>query len=373
MRIRYKFRVDTIPLTAQVGIRRTVCIEDMNLFGRRSSKVDQTPEAAEKLAERRSVLQGMILMNGLDRKPFAGAEWPYFFTDLRDEAQAAKVALPDGSVHALASSLDAFPADAVLRLFAAYFAYITPLQPERENYVDELLSVFDRAGAQRMRKRRAAVQALIVAQERDKALRLAEANRRLTLEVEHMRCPRGRLDLKPDEFLRWVQAQTPDTWHLVMFGWEYDDDSYNSALSWILDQPQCDVGTAARFFFFAATGLATGDPEKLRSYHRAQWELMKKAADLWSAGHYLQSELDPGLDGADVAWFDGYAADRLRDGRPLAFAIPAPTARSFGTRWPQSGYAYHGGGRVGPSFEVWLKSRERSGSCGKNYPACCGD
>ena len=337
----------------------------MNLFGRRSGKIDRTPEAAEKLAKRRSMLQGMILMNGLDREPFAGAQWPYFFTDLRDEAQAAKVALPDGSVNALASSLDALPADAVLRLFATYFAYITPLEPERENSVDELLSVFDRAGAQRMRKRRAAVQALIAAQEREKALRLAEADRRQKLEMEHIRCPRGRLDLKPDQFLHWVQAQRPDTWHLVMFGWEYDDDSYNSALSWILDQPQCDVGTAARFFFLAAMGLATEDPEKLRRHYRAQWELMKKAADLWSAGHIWQSELDPGLSGTDVDWFDGYAADRLRDGRPLAFAIPAPTARSFGTRWPQSGYAYHGGGRVGPSFEIWLKNRERSGLCEK--------
>ena len=343
------------------------------MFGRKSSKVDQTPEAAEKLAKRRSMLQGMILMNGLDRKPFGGAQWPYFFTDLRDEIQAAKVALPNGSAKALADSLDALPADAVLRLYAAYFVYISPLEPEREVSVDELLSVFDRAGAQRMRKRRAAVQALIVAEEREKALRLAEANRRQALEMEHMRCPRGRLDLRPNEFLQWVQAQTPDTWHLIVCGWEYDDDSYNSALSWILDQRQCDVGTAARFFFFAAMGLATEDPEKLRPYHRAQWELMKKAADRWSAEHYLQSELDPGLDGTDVAWFDGYAADRIRDGRPLAFTIPAPTARSFGTRLPQSGYAYHGGGRVGPSFGVWLKNRERSGSCGKDFPACCGN
>jgi hypothetical protein len=257
------------------------------LFGRKSSKVDQTPEAAEKLAKRRSMLQGMILMNGLDRKPFGGAQWPYFFTDLRDEIQAAKVALPNGSAKALADSLDALPADAVLRLYAAYFVYISPLEPEREVSVDELLSVFDRAGAQRMRKRRAAVQALIVAQEREKALRLAEANRRQALEMEHMRCPRGRLDLRPNEFLQWVQAQTPDTWHLIVCGWEYDDDSYNSALSWILDQRQCDVGTAARFFFFAAMGLATEDPEKLRPYHRAQWELMKKAADRWSAEHYL--------------------------------------------------------------------------------------
>lgn len=343
----------------------------MNLFGWRGSKADQSPEAVKKLAERRGMLQGMILMNGLDRKPFAGAQWPYFFADLRDEAQAAKVALPDSSVHALANSLDALPADAVYRLYAAYFAYITPLKPERENSVDELLSVFDRAGAQRMRQRRAAVQALIDAEERDKALRLAEADRRQKLEMEHTRCPRGRLDLSPDEFLQWIRAQTPDTWHLIVFGWEYDDDSFNSALSWILDQPQCDVGTAARFFFLAAMGLATEEPEKLRSHYRAQWELMKKAADLWSAGHYRQSELDPGLDGADVAWFDGYAADRLHEGRPLAFAIPAPTARSFGTRLPQSGYAYHGSGRVGPSFEVWLKNRARSGSCGKDFPACC--
>ena len=160
-----------------------------------------------------------------------------------------------------------------------------------------------------MRKRRAAVQALIVAQERDKALRLAEAERRQKLEMEHARCPRGRWDLKPVEFLQWLQAQTPGTWHLFMVAWEYDDDSYNSAVSWILDQPQCDVGTAARIFFVTAMWLVTEDPEKLQPHYRAQWELMKKAADLWSAGHYLQSQLDPGLDGADVAWFDGYAAE----------------------------------------------------------------
>jgi hypothetical protein len=342
------------------------------MFGRGKSFDAQRPEALEQLAVRRKFLQNAILINALSRKPSDAAQWPYFFEDMREEMRVAKITVANESVKAQAGVLDALPAEAVLRLFSAYYAYITPLAPENEASVDELLSVFDAANAKRIRQRRAAVQALTATAEQEIAQRKAEAERREALQREYLSCPRGKLDLGPAEFLQWVRTQSSDTWHIVVREWDYNVNSYDTALSWILEQPECDAGTAARFFFLSAIGLASEDLAKLHSGYIEQWHCMKKAADHWSAGHYLKSELSPDAEGSDIAWFDGYAAHRLRDGRPLAFAIPAPAARQFGTRSPQSGYAYHGGGRVGPSFDVWLRSRQRSGSCGKDFPACCG-
>jgi hypothetical protein len=116
----------------------------------------------------------------------------------------------------------------------------------------------------------------------------------------------------------------------------------------------------------------TEEPENLGPHDREQWSLMKKAADRWSSGHYRQAEFDPEIDEPDIAWFDKYAARRSAEGRPLPFAIPAPPSRDFAKRPALSEFAYFGGGRAGPSFDVWLNSRGRPDSCGKDFPACCG-
>jgi hypothetical protein len=329
------------------------------VFSRMNRVVAESQEALEKLASRRRMLQGMILTSGLGKKPFAAPRWPYFFEDMRDEMRAAKVVPNDDSVKSLAGALDAMPLDAVLRLFGAYFVYITPSAPENEASIDELLSVFNVAGAERIRRRRSAVQALNGAAERDQARNLSEVERVDALRTEYLSCARGMMDLDADGFLRWVQVQTSDTWHVVVCGWDFDDGAYGAALAWILDQPLCAAATAARFFFLSALGLATEDPAGLQNHYRAQWNLMKNAANRWSSGYYLRSDLDPGVEAADIAWFDGYAAGRWREGRPLHFAIPAPDAREFGMRPAQSAFTYHGGGRVGPSFDVWLKNRGR--------------
>lgn len=44
----------------------------------------------------------------------------------------------------------------------------------------------------------------------------------------------------------WLKEQTPDTWHRVASTWNYDHK--NLPLVWILNQENCDRGTAAQVF-----------------------------------------------------------------------------------------------------------------------------
>ena len=158
--------------------------------------------------------------------------------------------------------------------------------------------------------------------------------------------------------LRWVKYQTPDTWQILLDGWDYNEGGRrNDVLRWIFDQPNCDVATAAKFFFTA--GLAGEDPESLSPWYRGDWELMKRVADNWSCGLYMRSELALDVEASDIEYFDRLAEKRKKTGQPLAFRIPGPRFRRFGTRSPRSDYFYEHGGPLSWSFDAWLKRRER--------------
>ena len=51
---------------------------------------------------------------------------------------------------------------------------------------------------------------------------------------------------QPELIIKWLSKQTPDTWHRVVTTWNYDHE--NKILSWVLQQENCDKGTAANVF-----------------------------------------------------------------------------------------------------------------------------
>lgn len=59
-------------------------------------------------------------------------------------------------------------------------------------------------------------------------------------------------DGETDEIIAWLQNQTPDTWHNVVLSWNYDNG--DKVLTWILNQEDCDRGTAAQVFLVEGVG-----------------------------------------------------------------------------------------------------------------------
>lgn len=68
---------------------------------------------------------------------------------------------------------------------------------------------------------------------------------------------------QPDAVIDWLNKQTPETWHLVVMTWNYDHE--DKVLSWILNQENCDKGTAARIFDVEGLGHWLGDEKLARN------------------------------------------------------------------------------------------------------------
>ena len=303
-------------------------------------------------------------------RAFEGLSWEYFLADLELEARAARLALMrDGTVGSFCDTIDVLPPMAILRLIAARTVYFSPLAPENEAQVDWLLQPLDAATATQMRQRRHAIHAIQASEAtQDEARKKAEA-REEALRSQWRQCPRARLSSAPEDFLRWVKVQSPDTWHEIVLGWDYNCGDRDDVLAWILDQPNCDLGTVAQFFFTAALGLADEDPEKLSPLYRRGWLQMKRVADNWQRGHYVRSELKHRVEPYDIKYYDDLVARRQAEGNPLPWTVPGPQERRFGMREPDSSYSYKPG-HLRLTFAVWKRHRDRS-TCGQDFPRCC--
>lgn len=64
---------------------------------------------------------------------------------------------------------------------------------------------------------------------------------------------------KPELIIDWLSLQTPDTWHRVVMTWNYDYG--DKVLAWVLQQENCDKGTAARVFDVEGLGHWLWDAE----------------------------------------------------------------------------------------------------------------
>ncbi|KYG23404.1 hypothetical protein SE92_26835 [Bradyrhizobium sp. AT1] len=325
-----------------------------------------------KIARYRDSTRNRIMMHAVCHAGgagvFQGLSWDYFLADVELEARAARRKMRDMTVGSICDTIDVLPPAAIIRLDAALLVYFTPRSPENEAQVDWLLQGQDAATVKRMRQRRHAVHAAeAVAAKQEEARRAAAAPDEMLLS-QYWPCPHAAISTGPEDFLPWIKLQTPDTWHIIVEGWDYNSMQRDDVIEWILDQPSCDLGTAAQYFFTAAIGLADSDPEKLSPGSRRKWHLMKCVADNWQRGLYRQNQLQHSLQPSDMTYYDELAAQRQAEGRPLPFEVPGPAARKFGGRLADSPYVYeHFHLRLG--FNVW--KRQRPPECGKDFPRCC--
>jgi hypothetical protein len=327
----------------------------------------------EIIAVRRGYVSNCVMFQGLSDRPgfppFQGLSWDYFLADVQIEARAARIKMRNITVGSICDTIEVLPPTAIVRLNAALFVYFTPSAPENDAQVDDLLQPLDAATAKVMRQRRHAVHAVQAAEAKREEAGKRTAAQEEGLRSQYWQCPHVHLSSEPDEFIRWIKVQTPDTWHVIVGGWDYNSDDRDDVIEWVLDQPNCDLGTAAQFFFTAAIGLAGEDPEKLSSGYRRKWHLMKHVSDNWQRGFYLRNELQHGVAPSDVKYYDQLVARRETAGHPLPWKVPGPKARRFGSRLPDSAYCYEPG-HLKMTLAAWKRQRECS-ACGKDFPRCC--
>ncbi len=76
------------------------------------------------------------------------------------------------------------------------------------------------------------------------------------------------------DLMTWLAQATPDDWHQVAWGWNWD--SGHETLQWIIRQPTCDCGTALLVYwkggprYYAQYTTRAAVPE----YERAGYDLV---------------------------------------------------------------------------------------------------
>ncbi|MDD1522234.1 MULTISPECIES: DUF4274 domain-containing protein [Bradyrhizobium] len=322
------------------------------------------PDAREHV---RNVVMGRCLaVQGL--KPvFDGLSWEYFLDDVAIAARGARIRMRDMTVGTVCDTILLLPPPAIARLQAGLFVYFEPFAPENEAHAECLMELLDAATVKVMWQRRHAVHAMQAVEARQREAKADAQARTAALLAEWRVCPNAKLSTEPEDFLRWIKLQTPDTWHVIVESWDYNSDNRLDVVEWIFAQPTCDLGTAAQFFFTA--GLFNDDPEQLSPVYRRIWNLMKRIADNWQRGFYARNELQPSVEPSGLDYYDELAARRKAAGHPLLLIVPEPEARRFGSRRSNSAYFYeHGHLRL--EFTEWRRHRERLG-CGRDFPRCC--
>jgi len=211
--------------------------------------------------------------------PFAGLSWQYFLPDVELEALAARIKTArNNSIASVSHTIAQLPPAAVSRLTAAHAAYFTPGPPEDEHRVEEELQRLEPAEAKRIRQRR---QEWLAAQALENKRWDAECEvqtQEMALMGQWQACPRAKLSTEPKDFLHWIKAQTPDTWHVVVQGWDYNTFDRDEVVDWIFGQPQCDTATVADFFYKTGPNLLGYQPEELTSGYGGAWKMTQRVA-----------------------------------------------------------------------------------------------
>src|SRR5262245_40865337 len=237
----------------------------------------------EKIARYKSYLSTSALSEGVHAlsphsAPFRGLSWCYLLADVELEARAVRITVQrNWSAESISDAIKVLPPIGILRVMAARFVYFSPSTPENETQVDWLVQPLDAVTAKLMRQRRNAVLAAGGVEAKHEEARREATAREEALRSEWYACPHATLSTEPEDFLRWIKVQTPDTWHVIVAGWDHNCDDRDDVIEWILDQPNCDRGTVAKFFFTA--GLADQDPKQLSRCYRRKWLQMKRAAE----------------------------------------------------------------------------------------------
>ena len=106
-------------------------------------------------------------------------------------------------------------------------------------------------------------------------------------------------DDEMERLRRWLPGQDPRTWHQVALTWNWDNGT--ELLDWILDQPQCDRGTAIAIYLagepdFYADEFASLDEIRAANHFGLEVaQFLARICERWAEGRFPDYELHPGF------------------------------------------------------------------------------
>jgi hypothetical protein len=100
-------------------------------------------------------------------------------------------------------------------------------------------------------------------------------------------------DSDEDYFLEWLKQQSPDDWHSIISNWNYD--SNNAALKWIVSHPMCDIGTAIQLFMIGLDSWDGYKKEDVQSYYHDAFDTFEIARERLKNEDFTNKELIPSV------------------------------------------------------------------------------
>lgn len=124
----------------------------------------------------------------------------------------------------------------------------------------------------------------------------------------------------------WLKTQPPDAWHkyAISFNWGYGTD----AARWIVDQPECDKGTALYLYYAAQPGFYARYPNleaaRAEGADEDAIELMMAICAHWAESRYCDYRFRPSwvADEAELATPEA----RLALARAVPWDVPEDLA-----------------------------------------------
>lgn len=148
---------------------------------------------------------------------------------------------------------------------------------------------------------------------------------------------------QPEKTIDWLKGQTPETWHQVVMTWNYDYG--DKVLTWILNQENCDRGTAARIFHIEGFGHWLHDIELADDKNH----VCNVALANWH--RYKKSELKHNCDVVDWAdeWIKENASKEPYEHKPIQEILVFEGKRDAISKYGSED------GKIVVSLEHWLK------------------
>lgn len=89
--------------------------------------------------------------------------------------------------------------------------------------------------------------------------------------------------------LEWLEQQSPDDWHAIIINWNYD--SNNAALKWIISHPECDMGTAIQLFLIGLDSWEGYEREDIQSYYLDAFDTFEIAQERLKNDDFINRDL----------------------------------------------------------------------------------
>lgn len=101
------------------------------------------------------------------------------------------------------------------------------------------------------------------------------------------------IDSGEDHLLEWLEQQSPDDWHSIISNWNYD--SNNAALKWIVSHPNCDMGTAIQLFMIGKDSWDGFKREDVELYYLDAFDTFETAHERLKDEDFTNRELIPSV------------------------------------------------------------------------------